>query len=131
MERRDLIVPEVVLIDRSLRPAARLVLARLGELGGPGRLVFESAADLGRSVGLRERAASNALAELEAAGRIVREVTHSGPGHPRGWRVLVGGVLGAAQPAEAPAEPKPDPPPRKGEQLILFDNPRASERARP
>jgi len=129
MTGHSLLIPWDVACDRDVRPAARLVLARLMELGGPGRLVFESAQDLGRSVGLSARAVNNALRELARAGRIVREVRHGGPGRPRGWRVLAGGGLAAAQSVEVPAEP--DPPPRKGIQLLLFVEPRANEGVRP
>lgn len=126
----DLVVPAAVLADADLRPAAKLILARLLELVRGGGLVFASRSALARDLGMSARAVESALRALERGGRIVREVSHGGRNRPRGYRVLAAVPRLAALRA-LPAGDEGSMPARKPIQLCLFDASVLSKEGRP
>ena len=120
MTSENLLIPATVLADADLRPAAKLVLARLVDLARGGGLVFISRSALAGELGLRTRAVKGALRALEAGGWIVREVSHGGRGRPQGYRVLGAAPrLATLRAVPAGDEAKLHPP--KVRQPTLFD----------
>jgi hypothetical protein len=120
MTDQGLLVPAGVLADADLRPAAKLVLARLLELARGHGLAFRSRSALAADLGLGCRTVEAALRSLEAKGWLALEVSHNGRSRPRGFR-----VKGAAQhlanlPATT-ADEGADVGPGRVKQLTLFD----------
>lgn len=120
MRDKDLMIPAAILADRGLRPAAKLVLAHLLRLARSGGLVFVSRYALAQESGLSTSAVESALAGLEAAGRILREVSDGGRGRPCGYRIL-GGTLRFAGPRVVPASEGTGMSTKRVTQLNLFD----------
>ena len=120
METDGLTIPPAVLADADLRPAAKLALARMLDLARGGGLVFISRSDLGRDLGMTNRAVKTALRELVKRRLVVCECTHSGRGRPRGYRNL-GAAARLAGLRAIPAGEETNLYPPKVRQPTLFD----------